>query len=420
MLCKREIKESAILQKQIQSNIAQFMDITLKELCPIINAKHLIMANELNTLTDTHTQLTDKERRLRLFEILNTKGPTAYILFTRCLGEEHSHLRHKELFDLLCSCTNSQVVWDKENSDVTAILTPEKRSPKCIEMEGGLKTKEYAHIVRSWRGWVSNGQWNETERAEYEYMQELDTHVQKKPWVVILAGVLQGAIARIMRKHYTEAEKLLEKCDQLCSKVTGNNRVILRGRCMYTWSWLFRYLNKTEKAKKCAEDALRILFNVEPGEDKALANYGYATTVIDYQSLTSANSPDQMDLQNAESSLEFAIDYATIEDRGLDHIAPHSHLRLAQMYLGSTHFEPGKNTDPESIRKASECLKAIDRNSLPPRTKCIFLLTESDFYRCKGDMCIAKASAMHALKIAEASGFETEITSAKTKLESIH
>ena len=61
-------------------------------------------------------------------------------------------------------------------------------------------------------------------------MQELDTHVQKKPWVVILAGVLQGAIARIMRKHYTEAEKLLEKCDQLCSKVTGNDHVILRGR----------------------------------------------------------------------------------------------------------------------------------------------------------------------------------------------
>jgi hypothetical protein len=186
---------------------------------------------------------------------------------------------------------------------------------------------------------------------------------------------------------------------------------------MYTWSWLYRYLKETEKAKKYAGDGMQTLFNVEPGEDTALANYGYATTIIDYES--SSNSPNQTELQSAKSYLEFAIDQATIEDRGLDHISPHSHLRLAQMHLGSTHYEPGKTTDAESIRKASDCLKAIDLGSLPPRSKCIFLLTESDLYRCKGDIDSARESAKHALTIAEANDFGTEIASTNTKLASI-
>ena len=140
--------------------------------------------------------------------------------------------------------------------------------------------------------------------------------------------------------------------------------------------------------------------------------------IIDCQS--TAKYLDQVEVQSAESSLEFAINYyATIEDRGLDHIAPHSQLRLAQMYLGSTHYELGKNTNPESIRKASDCLEAIDQESLPPRSKCMFFLTKSDFFRCKGDIAMAKESAKHALRMAEVNSFETEITSAKTKLESL-
>ena len=413
-----EIEESSILQSRIKDNMSQFMDINLKELCPILFSRHLITEDEFETLTNT--QLTEKERNLRFFEILHTKGPTAHMLFARCLGEEHSHLRHKELYELLCSSLDkeTEIHGKKRKRDATvAVMLLEKRSPKCIEMHGSLKTEKYAEMVRSWRRWVSNGQWNETEKAEHECMQQLHEHVHKKSLAVTLAGLLQSAIARIVRKHYTEAEKLLEKCDHQCSKVKGDNHTFLYGRCKYTWSWLHRYLKRTDLANACARDAMQILFNVQPGEDKALANYGFATTIIDCQS--NANCPNQVEIQSAESSLEFAIYHATIEDRGLDHIAPHSQLRLAQMYLGSTHYDPGKNTDPESIRKASDCLKAIDRGSLPPRSKCMLLLTESDYYRCKGDITMARESANQAQMMAEANSFETEVTSAKTKLESL-
>lgn len=161
---------------------------------------------------------------------------------------------------------------------------------------------------------------------------------------------------------------------------------------------------------------MEILFNVEPGEDRALANYGYASILVDCH----ATSPDPEEVRRAESSLKYAIGSATIEDRGLDHIAAHSHLRLVQMYLGSTHYEPGKNTDSESIRKASDCLEAVDLHSIPSRSRCLFFLTESDLYRCKGDITKARESATRALEMAEEISFETEIMSAKTKLDSLH
>ena len=413
-----EIKQSTTFQGRINENMSELMDINLKELCPILIRKDLITLDELERLTD-NTQLTEKDRNLLLFEILDTKGPTAHTLFVHCLGEEDSHVRHTELFELL-SCDSEPEEYSPHARKRTrgVIVSPQKRLPKSLEMHGDLKTEEYAQTVRTWRRWVSNGQWIEAEIAENKYIQQINDKSKHLPVTVLLAGLLQSVIARIVRKQYTEAKNLLRICDRLCSNVKGDNYTFLHGRCMYTWSWLYRYLKQPEYAKKYALDAMAKLFNVESGEDKALANYGYASTMIDCHA--SAKFPDQKEMKSAESSLQFAIDCARIEDRGLDHIAPHSHLRLAQMYLGSTHYEPGKNTDPDSIRKASDCLKAIiDLGSIPPRSRCMFFLTESDLYRCKGNIDMARESAKCALRMAEENSFETEITSAKTKLESL-
>lgn len=93
--------------------------------------------------------------------------------------------------------------------------------------------------------------------------------------------------------------------------------------------------------------------------------------------------------------LDFVISSANnvIEDSGLDHIVPHSHLHLAQMSLRSAqcHYEPGINTDDESIRQATNCLKVVDLSFFP---------TESDPYRCKGNNTLARESAKCVLRMA--------------------
>ena len=294
------------------------------------------------------------------------------------------------------------------------IVSPEKRYPRYIEMEGGLKTKQYTNMMKNWRYWISNDQWNKMYLAEQKYIDLLD--VPGEQLYVLLAGLLQSVIARMVKQHYAQAINLLQKCECLCLRMEGNNSTFLHGRCKYTWSWLYRYLKQYEAAKECSRNAMQILFYVEPGEDKALANYGYAATIVDLQSTTKC--PDQDEIQSAESYLQCAIDYAHIEDCGLEYVAPHSQLRLAQMYLHSTLYEPGKNTDPESIRKANSCLKAIDKGSLHPRSRCIFFLTESDLYRCKGDITMAKESAKQALMTAKENYFG-EIMAAETRIKSL-
>lgn len=408
---KWEIEESATFGRQIVDNMEKLMDIDLTTLCPLLLSKRLITNDELKSLTNI--QQPQKEKVLHFFQILDTKGPTAHSIFVHCLGEEDSHTTHREIFELISGPRQNQCL-SKRKKGIgeadAAYESPNKRIPNRLTMHGALSTEKYAQTVRSWRSWVSNGKWDETERAEQRYIQ-----MQCKQQDMKIAVLLQSAIGRIFSKEYSRARQLLKLCERLCSNVEGNNRTFLLGRCKYTWSWLYRYLKKSKKSKKYARDAMEILFNVEPGEDKALANYGYASILVDCLAI----SPDPETMKQAESALQFAISYAGIEDRGLEHIAPHSHLRLAQMYLGSTHYEPGNNTDPESIRKASDCLKAVDLRAIPPRSGCIFFLTESDLYRCKGDFTKARCSAMRALQMAQENNFQTEITSAETKIKSL-
>ena len=358
---KWEIEESATFGRQIFENMGKLMDIDLTTLCPLLLSKRLITNDELKSLTNI--QQPQKERVLNFFQILDTKGPTAYRIFVHCLGEEDSHTTHKEIFELFSGPQQNQSLSKRKKGigeTDAAYESPKKRIPDRLTMNGSLSTEKYAQTVRSWRTWVSNGEWDETERAEQRYMQ-----MQCKQQDMRIAVLLQSAIGRIFSKEYSRARQLLKLCERLCSNVEGNNRTFLLGRCKYTWSWLYRYLKKPKKSREYARDAMEILFNVEPGEDKALANYGYASILVDCLAI----SPDPETMKKAESALQFAISYAGIEDRGLDHIAPHAHLRLAQMYLGSTHYEPGNNTDPESIRKASDCLKAVDLRAIPPRSR---------------------------------------------------
>lgn len=413
-----EIINSAAFRHQIIHNASVMKNINLEALSSILFENYLITMDEFTSLT--HREL-DTERNLRLIQILDTKGPTAHSIFVQCLRMEHSHPYHMELFQWLSDQVERVCVAKKRPREGGEFLvTPEKRFPSYLEMHGDLVTETYAHTVRSWRRWVSNGQWNETERAELKYLQYQSEHLALK-----IAVLLQGAIARIFRKEHLKAKELLKVCEGLCDEIDGDNYTFLFGRCKYTWSWLYRYLTGhdkakkyTREAKKYAGEAMEILFNVGPGEDRALANYGYGSILVDCQA--NALTPNPKEMKKAESCLTYAISLACTADRGLEHIVPHSHLRLAQMYLGSTHYEPGRNNDPESIRKASNCLKAVDVCSLPSRSQCIFFLTESDLFRCKGDNTSARKSAIRALKIAKENCFETEVASAETKLKSLN
>ena len=205
---KFEMEQSAIFGKRITQNMVKMKDINLRELCPILVSKRLITTDEFECLTNS-LKLAESERILLLFRILDTKGPTAHSIFVRCLGEENSHTPHKELFQILSSTEESSPLEKKRKREVTDLhhASPEKRSPSCLAMHGDLATEEYGKTVRSWRSWVSNGQWKETEQAEQMCLQ-----MQGKHPAMQTAILLQSSIARIFRKEYTKARQSQYLC----------------------------------------------------------------------------------------------------------------------------------------------------------------------------------------------------------------
>ena len=175
--------------------------------------------DEFTSLSTTEKLETD--RNLLLYRILDT---TAHGTFVQCLGEEHSHPYREQLFRQLISGLDKSLPKKRTREDTKCVMitSPEKRYPSQLKLHEVLATQKYAKIVRSWRSWVSNGDWNETERAEMEYLQD----VPSKYLPLKIAVLLQSAIARIFRKEYPKAEELLKKCDGLNEHVEGDIKLL--------------------------------------------------------------------------------------------------------------------------------------------------------------------------------------------------
>ena len=121
--------------------------------------------------------------------------------------------------------------------------------------------------------------------------------------------------------------------------------------------------------------------------------------------------------RKAEIALRYTIIHASIDDYGLD--LSHPHIRLAQLYLGSSPCQPGTNDNPENTRRAQNTLDKVKVNDLAPRTKCIYHFTQSDLYKSTKETAKAIQCAQQALKIAKVNKFETEICSAKARLHAL-
>lgn len=141
---KFEIEQSAIFRKQIVKNMVKMKDINLRELCPILVSKRLITTDEFECLTSALKL--ESERILLLFQILDTKGPTAHSIFVHCLGEENSHKPHKELFQLISDLKESSPLEKKRKREATDqhYASPDKRSQVVLQCMGTLQLRSMA------------------------------------------------------------------------------------------------------------------------------------------------------------------------------------------------------------------------------------------------------------------------------------
>lgn len=407
---------SASLKQAVVDNFSAFSrGICLTELTPHMYQRGLLTEQEREYVSNTGC--TTSKRVMFLFSALDAKGPTAYSLFAECLRDEHSHTTHRELLETVLE--NSQVKTPRAGKRKSFSLEASgsnslevslcKRPPRRLSLNGVLRSSKYRDLMFTFETYHHSGEWGKLEEEALKYVRDGSPHELQA------VALLEMAVSRILRKDKDGAMALVSRAKETFHHLSGENLVILQGRCEYILSRLFRYLNLHQEAREHAENAKKILFNVEPGGDSAFANYCDGCALVE----TLGPHPTQEELERAECFFMIAIDDARSCSTGINLVAPHSFMRLAQMYLGSTHYTPGSVRDEQSISKATNCLKNVDPTSLSSRSRCYFLLIESDLYQSKGMFPEAERSATHALDMSRRCEFNIETISAENRLRAL-
>lgn len=402
-----DIAMCAQFEEIVIDHLPDLMDLDVSSLAPKLLSHRLLTPDEF---TDLNNCSMCRQKILQLLHTISTKGPQAYRIFVDCLEEEKSHPTHRYLFELLSSELKShQVTSQKWGSAVDCSrLPPSKRSPHRLKLEGPLTGQSYNKLMSFFQTCHHNGQW---ELLEHKAKQLISGEI---PDLKVVA-LLESAVSWIFRRDKDKVLSLVSDARKVCCKLSANNDKFLKGRCEYILSRLFRYLKDYDEAKVHIAKAKDLLFLAEPGEDTSFVNYCEACIRVECLPV----SPSQGEIQEVETTFKFAIDDDFSHETELRLVAPHSFIRLAQMCLGSTHYNPGVTSDPPSIHKAQKYLQAVDRSSLCYRSKCHYHIFESDLCRSGNDITSATEAANTALMLARRHSFALEICSAETRLHEL-
>ena len=402
-----DLHKSAKLRLKVESNLARMMDIDLPSLVPLLASQFLLTKDERTLVTAT-TEAIQNQSVLQFFDILDTKGPLAYLKFVHCLSQEKLHPAHNELCKLLCQST------DDEESVLAIIHGPTKRNPNRLVMEGALAQKKYKRLFAKIKEHLYSGNW-------VAVKQKVSVCMRSKIPEVCVAGLIEDAISWMLRCDDTKALTIIRHAKELCeTELSGSNAVFLKARAEYNLSGLYRY-KQDDKAVKCAEKAMVLLFNAEPGEDSAYANYNHACAL-----LTDKSSPS--DAAQIMDELAFAVDVGLADQAAFcranmwsEIVANKSLIRQAMLLLDSNKNVPGttNKTRHENIAKASFSLSKLNVHSLSKRIKCLYYLAVSELYVQRQDVESAIKIATKAQKLAAKCEFGRLLHSANVKLHSL-
>lgn len=388
---------SEAIKAAINSKMSDFTKgIKLGALYPHLIECQLLTEDEGRSIYDTCVPAT--QRILFLIHLLHKKGPLGYSLFAKCLQNEHSHCTHNELYATIYRLSRKRMC--KESSSA-----PPCKMFSQLRLTGPLEGKEYEQMMATFQTYHHNGEWTRLEAVATEYLEKKHISCELQ-----ITALLEKSISLFFRGEMIASSNLILQAKKRCEHISGDNCFLLDGRCEYVLSRMYRYKKEYEKAKKHAENARKILHAAKPGEDSAFACYCYACVLVD---------SDPSIITEVETHFKAAIDHARSHCSGLDLVEPHSYMRLAQLYLGSTQYMAGNVVDEGKIHDAENCLKNVDPNPLPLRSRCHFRLTQSDLYRSKGMLLEAREAVDYVLKEAEKHCFTNEIESARNRLVSL-
>ena len=403
-------RKSEQIRRRIESNMTRMMDIDLPSLVPRLLSRRLLTNDEMILINGSKVHV-QKEEILLFYDIMETKGPLAYLKFVQCLSEDKSHQVHSELYELLSGDSQVELAEDE-------LALVSKRQPNRLVMEGALVGDEYTKLIARFKVYHHNGDWVAVE-------EELKICMQSKIPEIRAVGFLEDACSWVYRFNEQRVLSAISQARKLCgTKICGGNAIFLEARAEYILSGLYRYLKQYEKSVEHAKNAMVHLFNAEQGEDSAFANYNHACA--SYSLMLDSRQETSVTIRQMMQDFMFAIDTAvthaasTSDNQWALIVASHSWIRLAMLSLGSTQDAAGITEVQEDIERADCSLSNVNVSCLNNRTKCLFYQAKSDLHRNKKETECAIQVATQAQKLADSCGFVHELDSANSRLESLN
>ena len=400
-----DLHKAAKLRLKVEGQLTRMMDIDLPSLVPLLSSE--LLTKDERTLVTARSEV-QNQNALQFFDILETKGPLAYLKFVHCLSQEKSQPVHNELYKLLCQST------DDEESTLPFSHGPTRRIPNRLVVEGALAQNKYKRLFAKMKRHIYSGNWVAVE-------QMVNVCMQSEIPEVHVAGLIEDAISWMLRCADTKALMIISKAKELCKReVSGSNAAFLKARAEYNLSGMYRYVKQDDKAVKCAEKAMVLLFNAAPGEDTAYANYNHACA------LAAKSSPS--DAAQIMDEFAFAADVGLADQAAFcranmwsEIVADKALIRQAMLLLDSNKTVSGTTdkTRQENITKASSSLSTINVSSVSDRIRCLYYLAESELHAQRQDVDSAIKIAIKAQKLAAKCGFGRLLHSANVKLHSL-
>lgn len=349
--------------------------------------------------------MTRQNKVLFVLSLLETKGPMAHLLFVECLKQGSEDPSHRELLHLFGVTTEVCVL--KGQATCTKLS---KFIPRQAKAHGIIVSQAYLDAVEK----IHDLQYYDKGNCEAA-ITEVEGHKACGKVELYVALMCRNWYAYVnCHKSPQEIEGMVEDAMKLLQEIESDKRAILESRCEWMLSKYYWYMDDKKKAQYHIDESMLIQTANQVAPPRRRYSFDRkACTLLD--KLAEQWSPRVAGY--ACKLIENANNFAVECDYGL--YLSHHHIRLAQISLHSSPQCPGVCNDLGELKEADLSLSKVDVNSLSPRTKCLFYITYSDYYRNMAKHEEAMNFVQKARSIAVDRGFDTELKSIEKRFSAL-
>ncbi|XP_066268011.1 uncharacterized protein [Branchiostoma lanceolatum] len=194
---------------------------------------------------------------------------------------------------------------------------------------------------------------------------------------------------------------------------------MLVGRAYYLLSDVYQKDKKYGLAEKYMDLAKQVLSNFEIGEDTGETYYNKASLYAAI--IANHSSPPSSLFDEVRENLELAISHWRQDVSSCPAHQRRAHIKLAAVLLDCASPQGrARNVSlhhVEAARRSIDIVRTEFWGGMPKRSRCRFLLTESDLYFRQRSYVLAQEKASVAQELAKTCNFNIEVGMAERRLD---